>query len=420
MNPQTTSAPVPQKHIPRGAIITVIVLVVLCVAGYGVFAMTATTGNLLSAIDQRGKDLRSHVDVVATVFASNKDISGSSFTFSVDTDRTDSTDPSLQGGMKLVTPTLSANADLKIIHKVFYARLNDLPVAYQSLAQSFLNKWYSVSLDSLTKYEKQNNVNAISSDYATADPAKKYAELISAGVISDVHFAGIGSRDGKIERLYSIRFDMGALKAYVSSKMATTTDPQAAAMSAKYLDQLFSAFSLKSIVAGVGLFDGELDSMEYDVAVTPSAIAGPVPSIGDLDIHVSVRYSDVSQDVVFAAPADATSLDAYLLQTVTDARAKGSDATVKSDLMSLRVQAEIYYDKNTGYKGFCGSNDATVRNIVASLAAQGTTMTCRDSSSAYVISAALQSGVPAGTRFCVDSTGQAVTLAKEPLGFSCK
>jgi hypothetical protein len=416
MNPQTP-VPVPQKHIPRGAIITVVVLIVLCVAGYGVFAMTATTGNLLSAIDQRGKGPRTHVELVAAIMSPNKDISGSALTFSMDTDHTDSTDPSLQGRITLATPALSAGADLKIIHKVFYARLNDIPDAYRSYAQSFLGKWFSVTLDSLTKYEKQNNVAVVSPEYATVDPAKKYAELIKAGVISDVRFAGIGSRNGKLERLYSISFDMDALKAYLGSKVATTTDSQAAGLNAKYLDQLFSAFSLKSVVAGVGFFDGKLDDMEYDVAVRPAAASIPASS---MDIHVSIRYSDVAQDVVFAAPTDATSLDASLFQANADAQAKSSDATIKSDLMTMRVQAEIYYDKNAGYKGFCGSSDASVRGLVEVLAKEGATMMCRDSASAYVVTATLRSGTSTGTRFCVDSTGLSATLTKDPLGFSCK
>jgi prepilin-type N-terminal cleavage/methylation domain-containing protein len=115
-------------------------------------------------------------------------------------------------------------------------------------------------------------------------------------------------------------------------------------------------------------------------------------------------------------------LASVILASLDSARAKGTDAAMKSDLANALPQAELYYDAQspTAYTGLCtaatsanGVNgmivDAASKGgygtpvTAASTAGTSTTVVCHDSASAWAASIPLKS--IASTYFCVDSTG---------------
>ena len=119
-------------------------------------------------------------------------------------------------------------------------------------------------------------------------------------------------------------------------------------------------------------------------------------------------------------------LASVILASLNSARAKGTDAAVKSDLENARPQAEIYYDaKNGTYAGVCSTAtsatpggiqtmlaDAASKNnttySTAFAAAGSATLTmCHDNAAGWAVSAPMKSTTGNNQYWCVDSTGKA-------------
>ncbi|HVT74864.1 MAG TPA: type II secretion system protein [Candidatus Paceibacterota bacterium] len=115
-------------------------------------------------------------------------------------------------------------------------------------------------------------------------------------------------------------------------------------------------------------------------------------------------------------------LSSVVLASLNTARGKGSDAAIKSQLASIRPQAEIYYDTNGNYgaaaaaanaaqctvSGTFFQADTTARNQIAGVqnSAGSANVICSTNANpatAWAIAARLVSNT--GLAWCVDSTG---------------
>ncbi len=124
-------------------------------------------------------------------------------------------------------------------------------------------------------------------------------------------------------------------------------------------------------------------------------------------------------------------LASVVLAALNSARGKGTDATVKSDLVNAIKQAEIFYNTNTSapetYTNVCnsaGSYGASTVTLLVDGAAKAyglagspayarnaigtaTTATCNDSAGAWAAEVPLKTTSPAANQmWCVDSTGK--------------
>ena len=103
-------------------------------------------------------------------------------------------------------------------------------------------------------------------------------------------------------------------------------------------------------------------------------------------------------------------LAAIVLVSLNSAKNKGIDAAIKSDISSLRSQAALYYDTNTGYgetlTTCSGSmwSDTKIASILAHLNLQTSSVSCRSSADSWALSAPLKSNT--STYWCADSSGQ--------------
>jgi prepilin-type N-terminal cleavage/methylation domain-containing protein len=119
-------------------------------------------------------------------------------------------------------------------------------------------------------------------------------------------------------------------------------------------------------------------------------------------------------------------LASVVLASLNSARAKGSDAAIKSSLNNMRAQAELYYDNNSSTYGSASQAlgncptaavantiyaDATIitalNNVISQAGGAGNTA-CVSNSTAWAMSAQLKTanGTTAGVdTYCVDSTG---------------
>ncbi|MES2931571.1 MAG: type II secretion system protein [Patescibacteria group bacterium] len=120
-------------------------------------------------------------------------------------------------------------------------------------------------------------------------------------------------------------------------------------------------------------------------------------------------------------------LSSVVLASLNTARTRANDATVKSNLATVAVQAELYYDNaTTPTYGAAATSctaastmfaDSTITNAIAQAeVANGTTPTvsCRNSTSAWSVASALPGVTTGNTIWCVDSTGYKGLVAAAP------
>ena len=100
-------------------------------------------------------------------------------------------------------------------------------------------------------------------------------------------------------------------------------------------------------------------------------------------------------------------LASVVLASLNSARAKGSDAAIKSSINNARAQAEIFYDSSSSvYTNVCSAAGGIAPMLTAADNANGAGVSdCNSSATAWAMAAQLVS-VP-GDYYCVDSTGTA-------------
>lgn len=108
-------------------------------------------------------------------------------------------------------------------------------------------------------------------------------------------------------------------------------------------------------------------------------------------------------------------LSSVVLASLNTARNKGSDASVKSQLSSIRAEAEIVYDNsNYSYDTVCTDTKVVqLRNGAAS--AGGGAGACFDSATAWAASSPLRTS----GHWCVDSTGVSTSTASAVTDTDC-
>jgi len=126
-------------------------------------------------------------------------------------------------------------------------------------------------------------------------------------------------------------------------------------------------------------------------------------------------------------------LSSVVLVSLNTARDKGKDAAIRSSLSSLRAAAEIDYDSNSDYTAVCTEVGAAVgdstltqtagteyKKVNDAIDAQlgGTNnVDCNESASSAAYAAWVDL-LTANEFFCIDSSGQAKTLAAVPVADS--
>lgn len=126
-------------------------------------------------------------------------------------------------------------------------------------------------------------------------------------------------------------------------------------------------------------------------------------------------------------------LSSVVLASLNTARSKGTDAKIQSEIRSIQVNAEIYYDNNGNSYGatsaVCSGTgtlwaSATNPNIVQVLNDLNTASAvdnpiCNSAAAGYAIMHKLQSPTSA-TYFCADSTGKVGTTSTATLStYAC-
>lgn len=100
-------------------------------------------------------------------------------------------------------------------------------------------------------------------------------------------------------------------------------------------------------------------------------------------------------------------LSSVVLVSLNIARGKGANATIKSDLNSVRSQAELFYDSSpTGYLGVC-ADPQIQKAIIGSNTVSGGTAICNNSATYWLVSSPLKVPEDTSNYWCVDNAGVA-------------
>jgi prepilin-type N-terminal cleavage/methylation domain-containing protein len=128
-------------------------------------------------------------------------------------------------------------------------------------------------------------------------------------------------------------------------------------------------------------------------------------------------------------------LSSVVLASLNTARSKGTDAKIQSELRSIQVNAEIYYDNNGNTYGstfptggscttastmFVSATNPNISQIITDLRSVSPTADpiCYSSATAYAIGHVLTSPT-ATTYFCADSTGKVGTSSSPVSSTAC-
>lgn len=168
--------------------------------------------------------------------------------------------------------------------------------------------------------------------------------------------------------------------------------------------------------------------LEYRLRVVPPDTATQLKDT-QIDVVLTLTFSDINKSVHIDTPKDARPIETIIDEvnknvsdSLGDARMKDRDAAVKSNLSTIRAQAEIYYDGTgnnsygtqawvSGVASSCAGGvfkDATVAKVLTAADTSngdGKNVACYASGSSYLVGADLASG----GWWCIDSTGSSKT-----------
>ena len=100
-------------------------------------------------------------------------------------------------------------------------------------------------------------------------------------------------------------------------------------------------------------------------------------------------------------------LSAVVLASLNTARSKAGNTAIRTNMASIRAQAELYYDTSpTGYLGVC-SDARILSSITATNNASGGTIICNNSATAWAVSSPLRVSEGSNFYWCVDGSGAA-------------
>lgn len=108
-------------------------------------------------------------------------------------------------------------------------------------------------------------------------------------------------------------------------------------------------------------------------------------------------------------------LSSVVLASLNTARDKAKNASIQSNLDTVRVQAELYYSDTSNTYGTAATNDcsagmfaasATISEAIGEAVSQSAAASCNSTTQAWAVSVPLVSAPIAEDNWCVDNTGK--------------
>ncbi len=394
--------------------IVVLIVIILVAGGWAAYAfMLDPQAALSQSIAAADSAQKMHSSMVVTVESDIPYFSGAQLSISGDVVKHPLQLPDTSIAIDITSPNFSAAGELRSVDSVLYGKATKIPPFLATTAH-ISDTWYSLTLDTIRSMQGSYNVNVDPTVLAKASSLTALNEKLAAsGAVTSTILDGIGREEGVFVKRYTVTIDKEALVRALLSLSNDGSLTQYKEQADALIKSMISNVDVGPVHVAARLFSGSLYSVSGDIAV----------QVQDkyLRIHYVLSYDDTRTDLAVTAPTGATSLDSFLKQSLIDARSKGVQARIMATVSQSRAAAEIYFDKAHSYKGVCAS-PVNMKALLDDIkTASGSDPVCRDSATAYMMTAKLPSiGTTTPSYYCVDSTGLTKTLSKIPTGMTCK
>ncbi|MBX4199878.1 hypothetical protein KW790_00210 [Candidatus Parcubacteria bacterium] len=167
--------------------------------------------------------------------------------------------------------------------------------------------------------------------------------------------------------------------------------------------------------------------VDYKMRIIPPADATALKD-KQANLDFKLTLDNINNSVNIAVPSGVKDLSDVIGDSLKEARMKGNNAKIKSELSGLRYSAEIYYDKNRSYGVSTNSCNSGLFTDISSGMNEytrtvnypsGTTLVCRSTGGSYAISANLSTPESGQSFWCVDSKGSSRARSSAITGSSC-
>ncbi|MEX2405428.1 MAG: hypothetical protein WD579_02375 [Candidatus Paceibacterota bacterium] len=332
--------------------------------------------------------------------------------------------------------------------------------------------------DGNTSYLKMENVSVLGVGLFDLSPIEDSWLILEAG-------EGLESEElsGVDEGVETLRQTVEEMKEKYSLKdIITVTDFERVDLEGEETAHFFYTIDVQTVNMMIQEFMNEISGIEVPMNVpksvtdkAPSVISGEEISgegwVGTDDLLfrkiimnvtkntddrvdtylITASFSDYNEPVTVSSPSDTIAMDEFMttflapmralfgdglggemedmdvegaLTSFQKARASGSDAAIKSNLLNARAQAELYYDTNGGYEGVCNTvrEEDGIKDFITKAEESSGFVECVDTATTWAASSDLLSNDAAS--YCVDFNGEAlegsVIVGDESVGYSCE
>jgi hypothetical protein len=351
----------------------------------------------------------------------------------------DATDPENVKGeinMSLSMEALQAGIEARVLNKTLFVRLLEAPAIPGLSFEEYKNKWFSLDENMAEGFTSKAGISTFSSiqDSLTEEHKAELKKIEQKYNLISVTNRLPSEKINDIEtHHYAFVLNRTEISAYLE-------EAEEYIHRAGNSDSVLSTFDAESVAQTLDLienFQGELwigkkDSLPYKVSGSFDIVSGEQNGTA----RFAIIFSDWGKSIAVESPTGSVPVTELLNSfgamlggssnssntvslTVKEDPSyfyeQNMDMALKGTLQSIRATAEIYFDANDSYEGFCSSQDAEM--VADAFVAMGSEneFVCEDESVSYVSSIELSEGF-----FCIDSTGVATTLSSAPTSSTCK
>ena len=448
----TPIAPIPPSPIVKPTrrskkiIFIILALVLLGVLGGGVYAyysgVFVSLPSLASqAIDSARAAKSANYDITVSVDLSGINTSGISQMFSggfnskqislTSKGSYDSSDSENFKGSSTISfnaGSSSVEAEFRVLNKTLYAVLTKAPaIAFLPVLTPYENKWITFPLNESSSGSIASNpipmMSPINPDIFNKLTTEQKDHIYQ--MTRDAHFVKTVQRLSPEtiggESSYHFIFDLDregivayaqALKEYINT--IGKNDSALSSFNPNITLKDFDAIKDFQGEIWIGRNDKLLHKFILNFGVLPDAI-----KTEQIKINIVGIFSNWNEPVSIIAPGESITFEALMSSILGDslgvAREKGKEASIKANMANLRAQAEIFYDKNKSYSGFCLSKEVkTAQKSIEN--SGGKDFICKDKKTLYAVGVKLSDS---SGYWCIDSTGANKSTTSLPSGTVC-
>lgn len=351
-------------------------------------------------------------------------------------DATNSENTKGEISMNFSMGALQAGIEARVLNKTLFVRLLEAPAIPVFPLEQYENKWFSLEESVAEGFTSKAGISTFSSiqDSLTEEHKAELKKIEQKYNLISVTNRLPSEKINDIETYhYAFVLDRTEISAYLEEAEQYIHRVGSS-------DSMLSTFDAESVAQTLEVvenFQGELwigkkDSLPYKVSGSFDITSGEQSGTA----RFAIIFSDWGKPIAIEEPSGSVPVTELLNSfgvmiggssdssntvslTVKEDSSyfyeQNMDMALKATLQNVRAMAEIYFDADRSYEGFCSSLDAEMIGDALMEISPEKEYVCEDESASYVSSVELSEGF-----FCIDSTGVATTLSSAPTSSTCK